>query len=94
MDISVDTALKIAEVLSILTGGGMVAYRLGRTTQRIEAAMELQRTEISELQGEVKELRALMVQVALQKERLDRHSLQLDRLEALVIPAPRLPVAP
>lgn len=70
-EVSVDTTLKIAEVLSILAGGGMVAYRLGRTTQRLEASMELQRNQISELQGEVKGLRALMTQVALQDQRLN-----------------------
>lgn len=78
MDIPVETALRIAEILSILSGGGAVAYRLGRTTQRMEQAMETQRSELNELRGSVKELSRLMTEVALQKQRLDMHQAQLE----------------
>lgn len=90
IEIALDTSLKVAEIVSVLVGGGLVAYRLGRATQRMEAIMDNQRENIDKLQTDVTELNRAMVQVALQKERLDRHAQQLDRLEAIVIPIPRL----
>lgn len=83
MDISVETVLKIAEVLSILGGGGVVAFRLGRTAQRMEASMDLQRAQISELQGEVKGLRSLMTQVALQDQRLTMMDHRIEELRSV-----------
>ncbi len=80
IEISVDTTLKIAEVLSFLAGAGLVAFRVGRTTQRLEAAMELQRMQIADLQIEVKELRALMTKVALQDQRLNILDQRIDEL--------------
>lgn len=80
MDISVDVALKIAEIVSIIAGGGVVAYRLGRTTERMEQSMELQRDQIVTLQDDVKELNKLLTEVALQKQRLDMHSAQIEEL--------------
>ena len=80
MDVSVDVALKIAEIVSIIAGGGVVAYRLGRTTERMEQSMVLQREQIEALQGDVKELSKLMVEVALQKQRLDMHAAQIEEL--------------
>ena len=80
MDVSVDVALKIAEIVSIIAGGGVVAYRLGRTTERMEQSLVLQREQIEALQGDVKELSKLMVEVALQKQRLDMHAAQIEEL--------------
>ena len=83
MDVSVDIALKVAEIVSIVAGGGTVAYRLGRTTERMEQAMAMQREQIISLKDDVKELNKLMTDVALQKQRLDMHAAQLAALEEL-----------
>ena len=80
MDIPLDTALKIAEVISIIAGGGTVAYRLGRTTERMEQSMSMQRDHIATLQDDVKELNKLLTEVALQKQRLDMHAAQIEDL--------------
>ncbi len=84
MDVSVDAILKVAEIVSIIAGGGTVAYRLGRTTERMEQAMLLQRAQITELQEDVKELNKVMTEVALQKQRLDMHSAQIEELSEWV----------
>jgi len=100
--VSFDTLLKLAEVLSILGGGGLVAFRLGRTTTRVEAAMLLHGREISELKTEMKQVSNLLTQVALQGQRLDTQDKRLDTLdrryeelrhgEGFVVPAPgRMP---
>jgi len=81
IDVSIDTTLRIAEIVSVLVGGGVVAYRLGRTTQRMEASMDMQRLQIKELQADVKELNKLMMEVALQKQRLDIHGAQIIELQ-------------
>ncbi len=65
------------QVASILGGGGAVAYRLGRSTARVEAAISLQEKNaenttaaITEIRTEVVALRALMTDVALQKQEI------------------------
>ena len=79
--ITLDAALKIAEIVSIIGGGGLVVYRLGRTSAKIEAAMTLQAAEISELKEDVKVVGRLLTDVAVQKERLDSHARRLDLLD-------------
>ena len=75
-----DTILKLVEIASIIGGGGLVAYRLGRTASRVEAAMTLQATEISTLKEEIKTLGGLVTQVAVQTTRLDMVEKHLDEL--------------
>jgi len=92
-------AVGIAQIVSILGGGGLVAYRLGRTTQRMESSIDLQKQlslqngeEIRELKSEVKALNALMTEVALQKvaiERLEQWYDELRRGEGFVYPLTR-----
>ena len=89
-------AVGIAQIVSILGGGGLVAYRLGRTSQRMESSIDLQKQlslqngeEIRELKSEVKALNALMTEVALQKsaiERLEHWYDELRRGEGFVYP--------
>lgn len=68
---SLDSILKLCEIGSILIGGGMVFYKLGRTTSAMEAAMALQAKEISELKEDVKVVGHLLTAVAVQDQRLD-----------------------
>lgn len=69
--ISLEAVLRIAEIVSILGGGGLVAFRLGRVTSRVEQAISGQGDQIKAMQGELKEFGKLMTTVALQGQRLD-----------------------
>jgi TolA-binding protein len=80
-EISLDIALKVAEIVSVLGGGTVVAFRLGRTTQRVEAAMTQQGYEINSLRDEIKTLSKLITEVALQGQRLDMQDKRLDTLD-------------
>jgi hypothetical protein len=44
--IPIDTALKLIEIVSILGGGGLVAFRLGKNSQVVREAMRQQAAEI------------------------------------------------
>jgi hypothetical protein len=70
-DFTLGTVLQIAEIISILGGGGLVSYRLGRTSSRVEASMALQGREIATLKDEIKILSQVVTQVAVQTARLD-----------------------
>lgn len=76
---SLDTALKFVEIISILGGGGAVAFRLGRATKSMDAAVERQtlileghRDDILELKTEIKKLNDVLTALAVQSGRLDR----------------------
>ena len=96
--ISLDTILKIVEIASVLGGGGMVSYKLGKNTSRVEATLIAQNKDVSELKEDIKQLNKLMTTVAVQNQRLDAISSQistLDRrydelrhLKGFVMPAP------
>ena len=68
---SLDTAFKLIEIVSILGGGGLVAFRLGKNSQVVREAMRQQATEIAALKDEIKELSKLVTEVAVQSKRLD-----------------------
>jgi hypothetical protein len=68
---SIDSALKLIEIVSILGGGGMVAFRLGKNSQVVREAMRQQAAEIAALKDEIKELSKLVTEVAVQSKRLD-----------------------
>ena len=69
--VSIDTALKLIEIVSILGGGGTVAFRLGKNSQVVREAMRQQAAEIAALKDEIKELSKLVTEVAVQSKRLD-----------------------
>lgn len=69
--VSLDTALKLAEIVSILGGGSLVAFRLGKSSQVVKEAMRQQAAEIAMLKDEIKELSKLVTEVAVQSKRLD-----------------------
>lgn len=77
--ITLDTILKGAEILSILGGGGMVAFRLGRTATKLQASLELQNmileqqsAEIVDLKLETKKIAGVLIQLAVYENRMDR----------------------
>lgn len=72
MEIHFDTVLRLAEVGSILVGGSVVAFKLGRFTMRVEEGMALQSVEITALKEETKKLGAILTTIAVQDNRLDR----------------------
>jgi hypothetical protein len=89
--ISFDNILKIAEVLSIIGGGGLVAFKLGRSTTRVETAMALQGSAVATMQDEVKELKAEIKKLAeiaslqaVQTERMNQQAERINRVEANV----------
>ena len=74
---SIDNILKLSEIMSILAGGGLVAFKLGRTTTRVEATLEMQNailrtqsSEITELKLETKKLGDVLTQIAVQSVRI------------------------
>lgn len=78
-ELTLDQLLKVGEIVSILGGGAYVAFKLGRTTSRFEAALgnqnlllENQALEISELKTETKKLGDVLTKIAVQENRLDR----------------------
>ena len=87
-------AVGVAQVLSILGGGLMVAYRLGLSTRSVEAAVEVQaliskqnseairdlRVDVSGVRNDVNEVRRLMAEVAAQKSAIDRLERWYDEL--------------
>lgn len=75
---SIDNFLKVAEILSILGGGGLVAFRLGRTTSRVEGVLQTQNmiltqqsAEITDLKNETRKLGDILTQLAVTAQRLD-----------------------
>lgn len=88
---SLDAALKVAEIVGItagliggLGGGGALFYRIGRMSERVEAAITGQADNIAALQTDVRELNKLMTSVAVQQQRLDTHDHRMDMVERLV----------
>lgn len=68
----IDNAFKILEIISIIGGGGLVVFRLGRAMATFETVGRAQGQEIRELKDSVKELGKIVVNQALQNQRLDQ----------------------
>ncbi|MDE2468553.1 MAG: hypothetical protein KGL35_07385 [Bradyrhizobium sp.] len=73
----VSIVVGVVQTLAILGGGGMVAFRLGRSTQKVESAIAAQEGNfrqanavIAEIKGEIVAMRGLMTEVALQKQEI------------------------
>jgi ribosomal protein L29 len=69
----------VIQTLAIVAGGGMVSFRLGRSTQKVESAIAAQEKNsmqaaqaIAEIKGEIAALRGLMTEVALQKQEISQ----------------------
>lgn len=77
-DYSLDTILRVVEIASIIGGGSLVAFKLGRSTEKMQSAIEAQgviagqqRADIADLKSEIKQLGAILTKLALQEQRLD-----------------------
>lgn len=77
------------QVLSVLGGGGMVAYKLGQSNQRQESTSVQTAAAISEIKIEIAALRTLMTDVALQKAEIAQLRQWYDELrrgEGFIVP--------
>lgn len=67
----INTILQIVQILSIVGGGGLVAFRLGRATE-LQAATNKQHSEqIAELKMAMKDFARVVTELAVQGKRLD-----------------------
>lgn len=77
-----ETALRVAELLTILGAGGMVIFKLGRTTNKFELIGAQQAMEIKELKEGVQELQKLVIANAVFDTKMQTVNSRLDRMEA------------
>jgi hypothetical protein len=80
IDPNLDTVLRVAEIFSIIGGGGLVAFRLGRSTAQMHEATLRQSAEIEDLKVEIKQLGAILTKLAVQEERLNTLTRWYDEL--------------
>jgi hypothetical protein len=85
----VSIVVGIVQTLAILGGGGMVSFRLGRSTQKVESAIAAQENNskraaeaIAEIKGEIAALRGLMTEVALQKQEISQVRVELAQVRS------------
>ncbi|MDE2096845.1 MAG: hypothetical protein KGL39_06320 [Patescibacteria group bacterium] len=75
------------EILTLIAGAFGIAIRLGRAVERFEQVGVRHGQELTELKGEIKLLKDVVVKVAVQNERIDnlehRQRLMDDRMEEL-----------
>ena len=82
---SVETVLRILEIISILGGGGGVAFGIFRFILKMEAAIQAlnaisqrQSSDIGDLKVEIKKLNDVLTSLAVQAERLNAMQHQID----------------
>jgi hypothetical protein len=75
---NLDTLLRIVEIIAIIGGGGLVAFRIGRSTEKMQATVDMQAQfgrqharEIAEIKEDIKQLGVVLTKLALQEQRLD-----------------------
>ena len=88
--LSLDTILKIGEILSILFGGALVFFKMGSVLTQVKEAIRIEALAVSELKEDVKVINRLLTDVAVQKSRLDSMDKRIDELrhgEGFVFPA-------
>ena len=69
--VSIDAVLHGLEVVSIIIGGGWSVFKLGRVTERFEAGQAQMGAQIKAMQDDLKTMSNVLVELALQKQRLD-----------------------
>lgn len=79
--VSLDTAVRIIEIVSFVGAGLGIIFKMGKMTERFELIGKQQAKEITELKTEVKALSNVMTLVAVQKERLDSQAERLNLLD-------------
>lgn len=77
--LSLDTILKVAEIVAILGGGWAIAYRGGKIITRVEESLktqnqilEQQSAEIVDLKEETKKIAGCLTSIAVQDNRINR----------------------
>lgn len=98
---NLDIALKAFEIVALLGGGGMIVFRLGRTTERVEQTLviqnkilEQQSDEIRSLKDETKKVNDVLLTIALQKREIELLNERYEELrhgEGYVFPLTRTP---
>ncbi len=76
---TVETALRLFEILSIIGGGAIVLFRLGRAIEKVEQVGQQQGVEITALKDGVKQLADIMIKQALTNQRLDNLGERMNR---------------
>lgn len=78
---SIDTILKVVEIVSILGGGGIVFFKMGRVTSRVETLLAQSAIEITALKLSVQSMGEVITKVAVQSERLDNQAKRIENTE-------------
>lgn len=80
MELPLNDVLKIVEVVSIIGGGAVVVFKLGKAINRFEETAKMQGEQIDELKEETKKMGAVLTTLAVQDSRLDRMETDLHEL--------------
>lgn len=90
--------LQLITIVSIIGGGGMVAFRLGRSSRSTDAAVgalravsDQHRIEITEIKNEIHKLSDVITQMAVAYERMNMMQSQINDLRGFIKPTP-LPI--
>jgi len=76
-----DTAIKLAQLTTLVVGGGTIIFRMSRMATTFELIGKQQAKEISEVKSEVRELSKTVTELAVQKTRLDNQAERLNLLD-------------
>lgn len=76
-----ETTLKVAEIGSIVASAIVLFFKLGRATERFELIGKQQAKEISELKNNFEKFGGILIEMALQKERMDNQGVRFNLIE-------------
>jgi len=79
--ISLDTALKIGEIVTIIGSVGIGLFTIGRTSSKVETSIANQADDLTDMKDELKKLAAVVTMQAVQGTRLDNFSTQITILQ-------------
>lgn len=79
-----ETALRIFEIGSILGGGAVILFKLGRAIERFEGVGKIQGGQINEMKESIKSLADLMTKQALASQRMDNFGDRMNRQDKLL----------
>lgn len=78
---NLDTTLRLAELVTLIGGGAIIVFRMGRMTERFELIGQRQADEISELKRAVGRFGDVLTDLAVQKNRLDSQAERINLLD-------------
>lgn len=73
--------VKIIELITIVGGGGVFIFKMGRAVSKFEEVGRQQGTSLNELKIEVKSLATIMTKQALQDERITNMTTRLNMVD-------------